>query len=57
MSDEIVSKQLVAPMGFVEDDSAYYLLAQKIPAPQSAIETLMKWLIERINESLFITNE
>ena len=42
---------------FVEDDSAYYLVAQKIPVPQSAIETLMKWPIERINESLFITTE
>ncbi|MGJ3352467.1 LysR substrate-binding domain-containing protein [Providencia sp. Je.9.19] len=53
--DEIASKQLIAPVGFIEEGSAYYLLAQKAPPPDSAIEIFMKWLTERINESLFIT--
>ncbi len=52
VADEIQSKQLIAPKGFVEDGSAYYLLAAKVPKPEGAVSILMEWLMERMNETL-----
>ncbi|MDD9340507.1 MAG: LysR substrate-binding domain-containing protein [Providencia heimbachae] len=52
VADEIQSKQLMAPKGFIDDGSAYYLLAAKTPKPKSAVSILMEWLMERMNETL-----
>lgn len=51
VADEIQSGQLIAPYGFIEDGSAYYLLSPKEIARDSSIGIFTDWLLSQINES------
>lgn len=55
VADEIKSGQLMAPEGFIEDGSAYYILAPKMLNAHSAGGIFMEWLIENVNQSLQLT--
>ncbi|EJF7710584.1 MULTISPECIES: LysR substrate-binding domain-containing protein [Providencia] len=52
VADEVQSKQLAAPYGFIEDSSAYYLLSSKPIEKGSAAAIFTQWLIEQVNISI-----
>lgn len=52
VADEVQSKQLAAPYGFIEDNSAYYLLSSKPIERCSAAAIFTRWLIEQVNISI-----
>lgn len=52
VADEVKSKQLTAPYGFIEDNSAYYLLSSKPVEQGSAAAIFTQWLIEQVNISI-----
>ncbi|MEX0425085.1 hypothetical protein KDV38_15315 [Providencia rettgeri] len=52
VADEVKSKQLAAPYGFIEDNSAYYLLSSKPAEQGSAAAIFTQWLIEQVNISI-----
>lgn len=52
VADEVQSKQLAAPYGFIEDNSAYYLLSSKPIERGSAAATFTQWLIEQVSISI-----
>ncbi|ELX8378232.1 LysR substrate-binding domain-containing protein [Providencia vermicola] len=51
VEDEIKSGQLIAPQGFIEDGSAYYLLAPKAPSMGSTRYLFSEWLKENLQAS------
>ncbi|EMA4780370.1 LysR family transcriptional regulator [Providencia rettgeri] len=52
VADEVKSKQLCAPDGFMQDSSAYYLLSVKPIKPKSAADIFTQWLIDQVNTSI-----
>lgn len=51
VEDELQSGQLLAPQGFIEDGSAYYLLAPKVPINGSALALFIDWLKQCLQQS------
>lgn len=52
VEDEISSGQLLAPQGFVEDGSAYYLLSPAVIEADTHIGIFTDWLISEIHTSM-----
>lgn len=57
VEDELQSGQLTAPYGFIEDGSAYYLLAPKPPVVGSASHLFIEWLKDCLQESYTLTQK
>lgn len=57
VEDELQSGQLVAPQGFIEDGSAYYLLAPKAPIHGSALAFFIGWLKQCLQQSEILTQK
>ncbi|OHT23765.1 LysR family transcriptional regulator [Providencia stuartii] len=55
VEDELQSGQLIAPQGFIEDGSAYYLLAPKTPISGSALAVFIDWLKQSLQQSAMLT--
>ncbi|HGN1705098.1 TPA: LysR family transcriptional regulator [Providencia rettgeri] len=51
VEDEVQSKQLYAPYGFISDGSAYFLLSPKPVSANSAVDIFTHWLIDQVNIS------
>ncbi|WP_274370460.1 LysR family transcriptional regulator [Morganella morganii] len=51
-ADELTSGQLIAPGGFIADNTAYYLLYPSVPEKESPEWIFTAWLRTQINESL-----
>lgn len=52
VADEVQTKQLCAPHGFILDGSAYYLLSHKPVSANSAADIFTHWLIGQVNISI-----
>lgn len=52
VADEVQSKQLNVPYGFIQDNSAYYLLSPNPVELGSAAAIFTHWLIEQVNISI-----
>ena len=57
VADEIETKQLIAPEGFIEDGSAYYLLSAKEINANTPVAIFKSWLEENVRQSLLMTQQ
>lgn len=57
VADEIKTQQLMAPEGFIEDGSAYYLLSPKEIKTDTPAAIFMEWLETIVNQSLLLTQQ
>ncbi|QLR03216.1 LysR substrate-binding domain-containing protein [Providencia rettgeri] len=57
VADEMNTQQLMAPEGFIEDGSAYYLLSPKEIKADTPAAIFMEWLETNVNQSLLLTQQ
>ena len=55
VTEEVLSGQLIASEGFIEDGSAYYLLSPKAIQKGSHIDIFTEWLLAEVKESIKLT--